>query len=80
MNLTPKQRALAMRTQRFPEKVTGATILTARQLENRGLGSVERWNDGDVLFRLNQAGRDLGPNEEAKLGGLVVQIVGSAAA
>ena len=59
MNLTPKQRALAIRTQRFPEKVTGATILTARQLENRGLGSVERWNDGQVLFRLNQAGCDL---------------------
>lgn len=59
MNLTPKQRALAIKAYRFPEKVTGATILTARQLENRGLGSVERWNDGDVLFRLNQAGCDL---------------------
>lgn len=59
MNLTPKQRALAIAAYRFPVILTNANKFTAIHLRNKGLGTVEDGASGQVLFRLNQAGCDL---------------------
>lgn len=62
MNLTPKQRALAIAAYRFPVILTNRNKFTAIHLRNKGLGTVEDGASGDVLFRLNQAGCDLVSN------------------
>lgn len=57
--MTPKQRALAIAAYRFPEILDRTTSLLARQLEHKGLGTIEDGASDLVIFRLNQAGCDV---------------------